>query len=81
MSSVDGDDVPVAGDHGGEAEAFGAVADHLAEATLELERLDRNVPTDEELRTILDAKTDLREICLRYRRMDPRAGGGDSGDE
>jgi hypothetical protein len=52
----------------GDAEELKAAADQLAEATLALEKIDYNVPLEEDLQAILGVKEDLREICLRYRR-------------
>jgi len=56
----------------GDAEELKAAADQLAEATLALEKIDYNVPLEEDLQAILGVKEDLQEICLRYRREQHR---------
>ena len=43
------------------------VADQLAEALEALRHVDLNVLLDEDVRTVLDAKGDLLEVCLRQR--------------
>jgi hypothetical protein len=54
-----------------------ATADHLAEATLSLDRLNYNVLTPDELQAVLEARERLQEICLRYRQQQPRTREGD----
>lgn len=49
------------------------VADQLAEVIFTLEDVDLNALLDSEVRTVLDAKDDLGEVCLRARN-DQHAG-------
>lgn len=51
----------------GSAAGFRASADQLAEATEAIRDVDLNLLLDEDVRTVLDAKADLQEICLRHR--------------
>lgn len=52
-----------------DAEEADRVADRLSEATLVLERVDLNaLRLNDDVRALLDAKEDLEDMCLRYRR-------------
>lgn len=42
-------------------------ADQVSEAVFALEDVDLNTLTDDEVRTLLDAKDDISDICLRLR--------------
>ena len=50
------------------ADEHQAVADHLSEALLSIERLDYNIPAEPELRELLDAKETIHELCLAHRK-------------
>ena len=64
----DAENTPADTEERSEAEIVGASADQLAEALLELEAVDINPLLDDDVRTFLDAKGDLSDLCLRLRR-------------
>lgn len=71
--SADADSASDARDEGcdcvepGTVEGDERVADQLAEASEALRRVDLNLLIDVEVRTVLDVKDDLHEICLDHR--------------
>ena len=50
-----------------DADDYAQAADKLAEAGEALRWVDLNVLFDDDVRTVLDAKDDLLEVCLRLR--------------
>lgn len=53
---------------GSEAEEFKRVADGLSEVLCAFEAVDLNPLHDDDVRTLLDAKDDVEEMCQRYRK-------------
>lgn len=52
-------------------------ADDLCEVTLALEEVDLNNLADRDVHKVLNIKTEVTDLCLRYRRDQ---SGGDDGD-
>ena len=67
-----------------DADDYAQAADKLAEAGEALRWVDLNVLFDDDVRTVLDAKDDLLEVCLRLRdeqrRCRRRHEQGEDGD-
>jgi len=56
-------------------------ADQLADVLLALEKVDLNaLQLDDDVRLVLDAKRDLKELCRRHRRADTGTTAGDRDD-
>jgi len=51
----------------GSVAGFETAADQLSAAIDAIRDVDLNLLLDEDVRTVLDAKADLQEICLRHR--------------
>lgn len=50
-----------------DADRLAAAADHLSEALLAVERVDYNVPLEDELADLLAAKATLGDLCRELR--------------
>lgn len=51
----------------GSVEGDQAVSNQLSDAILAVEKVDLNLLLDDEVRTLLDAKADLQELCRHHR--------------
>jgi len=64
----------------GSATTADAIADELCNALVAFDHVDYNALTAGELRTLLDARDDIEELCLKYRqRPDLSSGDRDGG--
>lgn len=74
-------DTPSHRDAGDGVAVYEAVADHLCDAMLAVERVDYNALPADELTALLEARETIANICLQYREQQHARERAQEGDQ